>query len=52
MVPQAHKVANSLDYDKRENRIVRIEGDNVEVEAKCEMATASAKSLFASKNIN
>ena len=34
MVPQAHKVANSLDYDKRENRIVRIEGDNVEVEAK------------------
>lgn len=34
MVPQAHKVANSLDYDKRESRVVRIEGDDVELEAK------------------
>lgn len=37
MVPQAQKVANSLDYDKgrtgREGRIVRIEGDDVEVRA-------------------
>jgi len=37
MVPQAHKVANSLDYDKRrtgrEGRVVRIEGDDVELKA-------------------
>lgn len=34
MVPQANKVANSLDYDKRESRVIRIEGDDVELEAK------------------
>lgn len=33
MVPQAHKVANSLDYDKRKNRVIVVEGDNVEMRA-------------------
>lgn len=34
MVPQARKVADSLDYDKRESRVVSINGDDVELEAK------------------
>lgn len=37
MIPQAYKVAQSLDYDKgrtgREGRVVRIEGDDVELKA-------------------